>query len=169
MTGVQTCALPICFPVTIRAAEKPKYIRLEFEEKVSPEEVNEIQFLTNNPKSPTLKANTLTKLGDSFVFERTDPKAPGIKEPDNPREATNIYMYKVKTAIKIAYNQDKTGFYLITMPDNQQTNKPNTHYIQTQTQQHNILPQLTNKNTMQLSEQQKNSLEIGRASCRERV
>lgn len=99
--------------------EKPQYIKLEFEEKVSPEEVNEIQLLTNNPKSPQLKANTLTKLGDSFVFERTDPKAPGIKEPDNPRKATNIYMYKVKTAIKIAYNQDKTGFYSITMPENQ--------------------------------------------------
>ena len=99
--------------------EKPKYIKLEFEEKVSPEEVGEIQFLTNNAKSPQLKANTLTKLGDSFIFERTDPEAPGIREPENPRKATNIYMYKVKTAIKLAYNQDKTGFYLITMPDNQ--------------------------------------------------
>ena len=100
-------------------AEKPKYIKLEFEEKVSPEEVGEIQFLTNNAKNPQLKANTLTKLGDSFVFERTDPEAPGLREPENPRKATNIYMYKVKTAIKLAYNQDKTGFYLITMPDNQ--------------------------------------------------
>lgn len=100
-------------------AEKPKYIKLEFEEKVSPEEVGEIQFLTNKPGSPTLKANTITKLGDSFVFERTDPEAPGLKEPDNPRKATNIYMYKVKKDIKLAYNQDKTGFYLITMPDNQ--------------------------------------------------
>ena len=100
-------------------AEKPKYIKLEFEEKVSPEEVGEIQFLTNNPKSPQLKANTLTKLGDSFVFERTDPEAPGLREPENPKKATNIYMYKVKTAIKIAYSQDKTGYYLITMPDNQ--------------------------------------------------
>lgn len=99
--------------------EKPKYIKLEFEEKVSPEEVGEIQFLTNNAKSPQLKANTLTKLGDSFVFERTDPEAPGLREPKNPRKATNIYMYKVKTEIKLAYNQDKTGFYLITMPDNQ--------------------------------------------------
>lgn len=100
-------------------AEKPKYIKLEFEEKVSPEEVGEIQFLTNNAKSPQLKANTLTKLGDSFVFERTDPEAPGLREPENPRKATNIYMYKVKKEIKLAYNQDKTGFYLITMPDNQ--------------------------------------------------
>lgn len=99
--------------------EKPKYIKLEFEEKVSPEEVGEIQFLTNNAKSPQLKANTLTKLGDSFVFERTDPEAPGLREPKNLRKATNIYMYKVKTEIKLAYNQDKTGFYLITMPDNQ--------------------------------------------------
>lgn len=101
------------------ATGKPKYIKLEFEEKVSPEEVGEIQFLTNNAKSPQLKANTLTKLGDSFVFERTDPEAPGLREPENPRKATNIYMYKVKTEIKLAYNQDKTGFYLITMPDNQ--------------------------------------------------
>lgn len=100
-------------------AEKPKYIKLEFEEKVSPEEVGEIQFLTNNANSPLLKANTLTKLGDSFVFERTDPDAPGIREPENPRKATNIYMYKVKTAIKLAYNQDKAGYFLITMPDNQ--------------------------------------------------
>ena len=99
--------------------EKPKYIKLEFEEKVSPEEVGEIQFLTNNAKSPQLKANTLTKLGDSFVFERTDPEAPGLREPKNPKKATNIYMYKVKKEIKLAYNQDKTGFYLITMPDNQ--------------------------------------------------
>lgn len=99
--------------------EKPKYIKLEFEEKVSPEEVGEIQFLTNNAKSPQLKANTLTKLGDSFVFERTDPEAPGLRKPENPKKATNIYMYKVKTAIKLAYNQDKTGLYLITMPDNQ--------------------------------------------------
>ena len=101
------------------ATGKPKYIKLEFEEKVSPEEVGEIQFLTNNAKSPQLKANTLTKLGDSFVFERTDPEAPGLREPENPRKATNIYMYKVKTEIKLAYNQDRTGFSLITMPDNQ--------------------------------------------------
>lgn len=100
-------------------AEKRKYIKLEFEEKVSPEEVGEIQFLTNNPKSPQLKANTLTKLGDNFVFERTDPEAPGLREPKDPRKATNIYMYEVKKEIKLAYNQDKTGFYLITMPDNQ--------------------------------------------------
>ena len=33
--------------------EKPQFIRLEFEEKVSPETVNEIQFLTNN-KTPTV-------------------------------------------------------------------------------------------------------------------
>lgn len=100
-------------------AEKPQYIKLEFDEKVSPEEVNEIQLLTNNPQTPGLKVNILTKLGDSFVFERTDPEAPGIKEPDNPRKATNIFMYRVKKAIKIAYNQDKAGFSFITMPDNQ--------------------------------------------------
>lgn len=98
--------------------EKPKYIKLEFEENISPEEVNEIQFLTNIPDS-TQKLNILTKLGDSFVFERTDPEALGIKAPDNPRKATKIYAYKVKKKIQIAYNMDVAGKNLITMPDNQ--------------------------------------------------
>lgn len=99
-------------------AEKPKYIKLEFEENVSPEEVNEIQFLTNIPGS-TQKLNELTRLGNSFVFERTDPDAMGLKAPDNPRKATKIFVYKVKQAIQIAYNMDVTGTNLITMPDNQ--------------------------------------------------
>lgn len=102
-------------------ADKPKYIKLEFEENISPEEVNEIQFLTNIPNS-TQKLNTLTRLGDSFVFERTDPEALGIKAPDNPRKATKVYVYKVKQTIQIAYNMDTTGENLITMPDNQKIN-----------------------------------------------
>lgn len=99
-------------------ADKPKYIKLEFEENISPEEVNEIQFLTNIPDS-TQKLNTLTRLGDSFTFERTDPDAMGIKAPDNPRKATKVYVYKVKKSIQIAYNMDVAGENLITMPDNQ--------------------------------------------------
>lgn len=99
-------------------AEKPKYIKLEFEENISPEEVNEIQFLTNIPGS-TQKINELTKLGNNFVFERTDPNAIGIKEPDNPRKATKVYVYKVKKTVQIAYNTDAAGENLITMPDNQ--------------------------------------------------
>lgn len=98
--------------------EKPKYIKLEFEENVSPEEVNEIQFLTNIPGSAQ-KLNELTKLGDSFVFERTDPDAMGIKAPDNPRKAAKVFVYKVKQSIQIAYNMDVAGENLITMPDNQ--------------------------------------------------
>lgn len=99
-------------------AEKPKYIKLEFEENISPEEVNEIQFLTNIPGS-TQKLNELTRLGDSFAFERTDPDAIGIKAPDNPRKATKVFVYKVKQSIQIAYNMDVAGQNLITMPDNQ--------------------------------------------------
>lgn len=99
-------------------ADKPRYIKLEFEENVSPEEVNEIQFLTNIPGS-TQKLNELTRLGNSFVFERTDPDAMGIKEPDNPRKATKVYVYKVKQSIQLAYNMDAAGTNLITMPDNQ--------------------------------------------------
>lgn len=98
-------------------ADKPRYIKLEFEENVSPEEVNEIQLLTNIPDS-TQKLNELTKLGDSFVFDRTDPEALGLREPANLRKATNVYAYKVKKNIKIAYNMDETGEYSITMPDN---------------------------------------------------
>lgn len=99
-------------------ADKPKYIKLEFEENISPEEVNEIQFLTNIPGS-TQKLNELTRLGDSFVFERTDPDAMGIKAPDNPRKTAKVYVYKVKQNIQIAYNMDVAGENLITMPDNQ--------------------------------------------------
>lgn len=98
--------------------DKPRYIKLEFEENVSPEEVNEIQLLTNIPGS-TQKLNVLTRLGDSFVFDRTDPDAMGLKTPSNPRKATKVYVYKVKQSIQIAYNLDATGENLITMPDNQ--------------------------------------------------
>lgn len=98
--------------------EKPKYIRLEFEENVSPEEVNEIQFLTNDPNL-AVAANRLTKLGDSFIFERTDPNALGLKAPDNPKKATKVYTYKVKKIIQIAYNKNVPGTSPITMPDNQ--------------------------------------------------
>ena len=98
--------------------EKPQYIKLEFEEKVSPEEVNEIEFLTNNPYTPTVESNGITKLGDTFVFERTDPNAPELREPENPKKATNIYMYKIKKAIKFAYEISTSGRHKITMPDN---------------------------------------------------
>lgn len=98
--------------------EKPKYIRIEFEENVSPEEVNEIQFLTNDPNI-ALAANRLTKLGDSFIFERTDPDALGLREPENPKKATKVYAYKVKKIIQIAYNKDAAGKTFITMPDSQ--------------------------------------------------
>ena len=96
----------------------PKYIKLEFEENISPEEVNEIQILTNDP-SATVKKNKLTKLGDSFIFERTDPEALGIKEPNNPKKAAKVFTYKVKKIVQIAYNMGMSGENAITMPDNQ--------------------------------------------------
>lgn len=100
-------------------SQAPLFIKLEFEEKISPEEVNEIQFLTNNPYAPTVESNGITKLGDTFVFERTDPEAPGLKVPENLRKATNIYMYQIKKAVKFAYKISTTsGRNLITMPDN---------------------------------------------------
>lgn len=101
------------------SSQAPSFIKLEFEEKISPDEVNEIQFLTNDPEKPTQKINKLTKLGDAFIFERTDPEAMGLRKPENPRKATNIYVYQVKKPIKIAYNQDIAGKVQLTMPDNQ--------------------------------------------------
>lgn len=101
-------------------SQKPIFIKLEFEEKVSPEEVNEIQFLTNDPYIPTIESNGITKLGDTFVFERTDPDAMGLREPKNPKKATDIYVYQIKKAVKLAYKiASTTGKNLITMPDNQ--------------------------------------------------
>ena len=100
-------------------SQKPIFIKLEFEEKISPEEVNEIQFLTNNPETPTIESNSITKLGDAFVFERTDPEAPGIRTPKDPKKATDIYVYQIKTKIKLAYKiTTTTGKNTITMPDN---------------------------------------------------
>lgn len=95
------------------------YIKVEFEENIAPDEVNEIQLLTNDPEMPTADINKLTRLGDSFIFERTDPDALGLREPKNPRKATNIYAYKVKKPIKIAYNANQNLESPITMPDNQ--------------------------------------------------
>ena len=103
----------------IEPSEKlPKYIKIEFEENVSPEVVNEIQLLTNDPGSAQ-KVNKLTKLGDSFIFERTDPEALGLREPLDPKRATKVFTYKVKKIIQIAYNMGATGESPITMPDNQ--------------------------------------------------
>lgn len=100
-------------------SQKPIFIKLEFEEKISPEEVNEIQFLTNNPNVPTIESNGITKLGDAFVFERTDPEAMGLREPKNPRKATDVYVYQIKKPVKLAYKMSSTaGKNLITMPDN---------------------------------------------------
>lgn len=101
-------------------SQKPIFIKLEFEEKISPEEVNEIQFLTNDPYVPTIESNSITKLGDTFVFGRTDPDAMGLREPKNPKKATNIFVYQIKKAVKLAYKISSTaGKNLITMPDNQ--------------------------------------------------
>lgn len=100
-------------------SQKPIYIKLKFEEKVSPEEVNEIQFLTNNPYAPTVESNSITKLGDTFVFQRTDPDAMGLREPKDPKKATDIFVYQIKKAVKFAYKISSTaGKNLITMPDN---------------------------------------------------
>lgn len=101
------------------SSQAPSFIKLEFEEKISPEQVNEIQFLTNDPDKPTQQINKVTKLGDAFIFERTDPEAMGLRSPENPNKATNIYVYQVKKPIKIAYNLNIAGSTFLTMPDNQ--------------------------------------------------
>ena len=102
-----------------RKRRKTYYIKLEFEENIAPDEVNEIQLLTNDPEMPTADSNQLTRLGDSFIFERTDPEALGLREPKNPRKATNVYAYKIKKPIKIAYTAGQISESPITMPDNQ--------------------------------------------------
>ena len=100
------------------SSQAASFIKLEFEEKISPEEVNEIQFLTNDPERPTGEVNKLTKLGDAFIFERTDPEAMGLRKPENPNKATDIYVYQVKKPIIIAYNLNSISNNNLTMPDN---------------------------------------------------
>lgn len=101
------------------SSQAPSFLKLEFEEKISPGEVNEIQFLTNDPERPAYAVNKLTKLGDAFIFERTDPEAMGLRKPENPEKATNIYVYQVKKPIKIAYNLGTAENTFLTMPDSQ--------------------------------------------------
>lgn len=101
------------------SSQAPSFLKLEFEENISPEEVNEIQFLTNDPDKPSQEINKLTKLGDAFIFERTDPEAMGLRKPENPKKATNIYVYQVKKPIIIAYNLNIIRDNFLTMPDNQ--------------------------------------------------
>lgn len=103
----------------VPSSQAPSFIKLEFEEKISPEEVNEIQFLTNDPERPTQKINKITKLADAFIFERTDPEAMGIRKPTYPNKATNIYAYQVKKPINIAYNATMAENNFLTMPSNQ--------------------------------------------------
>ena len=43
----------------------------------------------------------------------------GLKKPENPEKATNIYVYQVKKPINIAYNLNIAGNNFLTMPDNQ--------------------------------------------------
>lgn len=95
----------------------PMYIKLEFEENVPPEEVNEIQVITNTP-GETIKARKLSKLGDAFLFDRTDPNALGLRQPENPKQATKVYVFRVKKEVIIAYNGGEAGENSITMPDN---------------------------------------------------
>lgn len=101
------------------SSQAPCFLKLEFEEKIAPEEVNEIQFLTNDPERAEQEINKLTKLGDAFIFERTDPEAMGLKKPDDPKRPTNIYVYRVMKPIKLAYNLNIAGKNFLTMPDNQ--------------------------------------------------
>lgn len=101
------------------SSEKLIFIKLVFEEKISPEEVNEIQFFTNDPYVPTIERQSITKLGDTFVFERTDPDAMGLRAPKDPKKATDVYVYQIKKAVKLAYKISPTnGKNTITMPDN---------------------------------------------------
>lgn len=46
----------------------------------------------------------------------------GLRKPDNPNKATNIYVYQVKKPIKIAYNLNIAGSNFLTMPDNKKSN-----------------------------------------------
>lgn len=97
------------------------FIKLEFEEKVSPEEVNEIQFLTNDPDKPTTKVNKLTKLGDS-LYSKEPIRKQWDSKTGKPEKGDQHLRVPSQKAIKIAYNQDIGGEFQLTMPDNQKSN-----------------------------------------------
>lgn len=103
--------------ITDNQVKSGYYIKLIFPEKIGQTEVGEITFLTNNPNKPTIVENGRSRLGDGFLFQRTDPEAPGIKDVDYPNRKTNVYMYKILKPLKFAYNASAVGSWPITTTD----------------------------------------------------
>ena len=65
MTGVQTCALPICFPVTIYGRILTPEIVLEFEK----EELENIKKYVGENRFEKGKFDLATKLFNELVFD----------------------------------------------------------------------------------------------------
>ena len=80
MTGVQTCALPICFPVTIKPHDDGGYGMLRFD-----------QLVMNHPERGVNLFNPdWKKLADSFGIEFTETNLDNLTEVLKMRANSNL-------------------------------------------------------------------------------
>lgn len=91
-------------------------LTIEFDEPVSPTVANEVAIATNYPDNSPTKINW-QKLGNSALFQRTDPDAPGIREVSNPKAYAKVFTYKILKSFTFAYNLGAVGARKISLPN----------------------------------------------------
>lgn len=104
-------------PVTATYTETSQnYITIEFPEPVSPTVAAEIAIATNYPNKST-SAIDWQKLGNTKMFKRTDPEAPGLRDVPRPNAYATKFMYQIMVTTELAYNLGAVGLRPITLPD----------------------------------------------------
>lgn len=104
-------------PVTVTYSEASQnYITIEFPEPVSPTVAAETAIATNYPNKST-SAIDWQKLGNTQMFKRTDPEAPGLRDVPRPNAYATKFMYRIMVTTELAYNLGAVGSRPITLPD----------------------------------------------------
>ena len=108
MTGVQTCALPICFPVTIVGSVAKALVK---ELTGKPAEIVETKIETGGKELKSIIesiAGTITDLGQCF-------------EDAERKTGVNVAMITIKKAGE-SYNQEFEGFFMDEEPEETEGN-----------------------------------------------
>lgn len=108
-----TTTAPI--PVVYKEGSQ-NYITIEFPEPVSPTAAAETAIATNYPNKSTTVIDW-QKLGNTALFKRTDPEAPGLREPARPNAYATKFTYQIMKTVDLAYNLGAIGSRPITLPD----------------------------------------------------
>lgn len=92
------------------------YITIEFPEPVSPTVAAETAIATNYPNKSSV-AIDWQKLGNTQIFQRTDPDAPGLRNVPRPNAYATKFMYRIMVTTDLAYNLGAIGPRPITLSD----------------------------------------------------